>query len=193
MKAYTVKLQGTTPMLFGRQYVLPKLQKESSAEYEERTWRERMHTNDRGEVVLNPLSLKNCLRDAAKYLGESIPGKGKSTYTKHFKSGVMVFNAIEVKDTQGNSIRQADVQPLLLNVPSDGMTGGTKRVPKFFPQVKEGWQGAVEISVLDETITLDVLKRHLTEAGNFIGLGAMRVANGGISGRFKVVSITENK
>jgi hypothetical protein len=193
MKTYVVKLQGTTPMLFGRQYVVSKLQKESSAEYEERTWRERMHVNEAGEVVLNPLSLKNCLRDVAKYLGERIPGGGKATYTKHFKSGVMVFNPIELKDSLGKSIKRDDVEPLLLNVPSDGMTGGTKRVPKFFPRVSPGWQGTVEISVLDETITLDVLKRHLTEAGNFIGLGAMRVANGGISGRFKVTSITESK
>lgn len=180
-------------MLFGKQYVVAKLSKESHAEYEERTWRERAHADATGNIYLNPLSLKNCLRDAAKYLGESIPGKGKSTYTKHFKSGVMVFEPVMLKDAAGITIKRDEIEPLLLNVPSDGQTGGTKRVPKFFPQVKEGWQGTVEISVLDDTITKDVLLRHLTEAGNFIGLGAMRVANGGISGRFKVVSLTEVK
>lgn len=180
-------------MLFGRQYAVPKLTKESAGEYEERTWRERMHTDPQGQVVLNPLSIKNCLRDAAKYLGESIPGKGKSTYTKHFKSGVMVFDQVPVKDADGSSISAAKVEPLWLNVPSDGMTGGTKRVPKAFPQVSAGWKATVDITVLDETVTKDVLQRHLTEAGNFIGLGAMRVANGGISGRFKVASIKEVK
>ena len=192
MKVYTVKLQGTTPMLFGRQYVVPKLNKESHAEYEERTWRERTHRNEQGHAVLSPLSLKNCLRDAAKYLSESIPGKGKSTFTKHFKSGIMVFDQILLKDAKGQAIKADDIEPLWLNVPSDGMTGGTKRVPKAFPQVKE-WQGVAEVSVLDDVITKDVLLRHLTEAGNFIGFGAMRVANGGISGRFKVVEIKENK
>jgi hypothetical protein len=179
-------------MLFGRQYVVPKLNKESHAEYEERTWSERLHKDEQGNVVLSPLSLKNCLRDAAKYLSEQIPGKGKSTYTKHFKSGVMVFEQIPLKDGKGSTIKAEAVEPLWLNVPSDGMTGGTKRVPKAFPQVKE-WQGNVDIHVLDEVITKDVLLRHLTEAGNFIGLGAMRVANGGISGRFKVLSIAEAK
>jgi hypothetical protein len=190
MKVYTVKLQGTTPMLFGRQYVVPKLSKESAAEYEERTWQERLHKDEAGNVVLSPLSIKNCLRDAAKYLSEPIQGKGKSTYTKHFKSGVMVFEQTLLKDSKGQPIKAEAVEPLWLNVPSDGMTGGTKRVPKAFPQIKE-WQGTVDISVLDDMISKDVLLRHLTEAGNFIGLGAMRVANGGISGRFKVVSITE--
>ena len=106
MKVYTVKLQGTTPMLFGRQYVVPKLNKESHAEYEERTWRERTHRNEQGHAVLSPLSLKNCLRDAAKYLSESIPGKGKSTFTKHFKSGIMVFDQILLKDAKGQAIKQ---------------------------------------------------------------------------------------
>lgn len=190
MKVYTVKLQGTTPLLYGRQYNVPKLQRESPAEYEERTWRERLHVNDAGQVVLSPLSIKNSLRDAARYLSEQIPGKGKSTYTKHFKAGIMVFEFAPLLDSKGQPIKADTVEPLWLNVPSDGMTGGTKRVPKAFPQVKE-WVTTVDVHVLDEVITKDVLLRHLTQDGNFIGLGAMRVANGGISGRFKVVSINE--
>lgn len=177
-------------MLFGRQYVVAKQSKESPAQYEERTWRERLHTDAAGNVVLSPLSIKNCLRDAAKYLSEPIQGKGKATYTKHFKSGVMVFEQTVLKGSNGQPIKAELVEPLWLNVPSDGMTGGTKRVPKAFPQVKD-WTGTVDVSVLDDLISKDVLLRHLTEAGNFIGLGAMRVANGGISGRFKVVSINE--
>lgn len=191
MKQYTVKLQGTTPMLFGRQYVVEKLQRESHADYEVRTWQERLHKNDAGNVVISPLSIKNCLRDAAKYLSESIPGKAKHTYTKHFKSGVMVYDESELKAT-GQPIKAESVEPLWLSVPSDGTTGGTKRVPKAFPQVKE-WSATVDVHVLDEVITKDVLERHLVQAGNFIGLGAMRVGNGGISGRFKVVSISEVK
>jgi hypothetical protein len=191
MKMYRVALQGTTPMLSGRQYIVPKLPRENAAEYEERTWRERLHKNERGEVVLSPLMVKNCLRDVAKYLSEQIPGKGKSTYTKHFKSGVMVFEPALLRDAKGNTIKAAEVEPLWLNVPSDGQTGGTKRVPKAFPQIEKGWKAEVEVSVLDEIITKDVLVRHLTQAGNFVGFGAMRVANGGISGRFQVADIKE--
>jgi len=191
MKTYKVVLEGTTPILFGKQYVVPTLTRESKAEYEERTWRERMHKNTNGEVVLSPLSVKNCLRDAARYLSESIPGKGKSTFTKHFKSGVMCFEQSLIKNASGKAIKADAVDPLWLSVPSDGMTGGSKRVPKAFPQVGVGWTAELEIVVLDEVIGKDVLQRHLTEAGNFIGLGAMRVGNGGICGRFKVSSIRE--
>lgn len=180
-------------MLFGRQYAVPKKERESAAEYEERTWQERIHRNERGDAVVPPLMLKNCLRDAAKYLSESIPGKGKSTYTKHFKSGVMVFESAILKNAKGQTIKADTVEPLWLNVPSDGQTGGTKRVSKAFPQIASEWTVTMEISVLDEIITKDVLLRHLTQAGNFIGLGAMRVANGGISGRFKVVSLNESR
>lgn len=179
-------------MLFGRQYVVPKLERESHADYEERTWSQRLHRDTSDNVVLSPLCFKNCLRDAAKYLSEPIPGKGKSTFTKHFKAGVMVFDQSVLTDQKGNQIKASNVEPLWLNVPSDGMTGGTKRVPKAFPQIND-WNATVDIHVLDEVITKDVLLRHLTQAGNFIGLGAMRVANGGISGRFKVVSISEGK
>src|SRR5438445_4213931 len=103
----------------------------------------------------------------------------------------MVFEQIPLSNNSGRPLKSEDVQPLWLNVPSDGMTGGTKRVPKAFPQISSGWQGTADIHVLDDTITKDVLLRHLTEAGNFIGVGAMRVQNGGISGRFKVLSINE--
>jgi hypothetical protein len=192
MKKYQVKLESNSAILFGRQYSVPKLQKESAHEYEQRTWSERLHRNTQGNVVLNPLSLKNCLRDAAKYLGEPIPGKGKATYTKHFRAGIMVVEDILLTDPKGRPIIADSVEPLWLNVPSDGMTGGTKRVPKAFPRVSE-WQATAEIAVLDDTITEKVLRHHLIEAGNFVGLGAMRVANGGISGRFKVVSLAEVK
>jgi hypothetical protein len=104
----------------------------------------------------------------------------------------MVFQPTILLDMNGQPIKAASIEPLWLNVPSDGQTGGTKRVPKAFPEVKE-WKGTVEVVVLDDVITKDVLMRHLTQAGNFIGLGAMRVANGGICGRFQVVSLTEVK
>jgi hypothetical protein len=190
MKAYKVELVSNSPLLFGRMYSaeVPKESKESPAEYEARTWIGRTHVDAQGNVVIPPLALKNCLRDVARYLGEKIQGKRNATYTKHFKSGVMVLDSMILKTPEGKTIKLDDIEPLWLNVPSDGTTGGTKRVPKAFPQVKQ-WKGTAEIHVLDETITKDVLERHLIEAGNFIGLGAMRVANGGISGRFKVVSV----
>lgn len=190
MQIYTVKLQSTTPLLYGKMYAgeVPKTDRESHADYEERTWMNRAHADANGNAVIQPLAIKNCLRDAAKYLSEKIPGKKMQTFTKHFKSGVMVIDQMSLKSHEGKTIKVSDIPALWLNVPSDGMTGGTKRVPKAFPQVSD-WTGTIQVHVLDETITKDVLLRHLTQAGNFVGLGAMRVGNGGISGRFKVLEI----
>ena len=40
--------------------------------------------------------------------------------------------------------------------------------------------------VLDETITEDVFLNHLTQAGQFIGIGRFRPRNNGFYGRFAV-------
>jgi hypothetical protein len=48
------------------------------------------------------MAFKNCLAEIAKYLSLQIPGKGKTTYTKHFEAGVMVLDGLalpERKDT----------------------------------------------------------------------------------------------
>ena len=79
-----------------------------------------------------------------------------------------------------------------MHVPADGMRGGSKRVLKCFPVI-EKWSGDLGIVVLDEVITKEVLSKHLIEAGNFIGIGSLRVQNNGIFGRFRVKSLVEAK
>ena len=43
--------------------------------------------------------------------------------------------------------------------------------------------------ILDDTITEDVFKEHLEEAGKFIGIGRFRPRNNGFYGRFAVDKI----
>lgn len=160
----------------------PKLDKESADAYEKRTWRERMHINEAGNVVIPPMSFKNCLSEAAKYLSIQIPGKGKSTYTKHFEAGILVTEPLDI------GIKAADVPGLWLHVPSDGVRGGSKRVLKCFPTIK-AWAGPVTFHILDETITEDIFTRVLTEAGKFIGIGFFRPRNNGYYGRFNVKEV----
>ena len=45
--------------------------------------------------------------------------------------------------------------------------------------------------MVDETITKDVLLKHLEQAGNFIGVGRWRPINGGMYGRFAVKALKE--
>jgi len=185
-KTYLVSVKGISPYSQSKHYEEPKHDKESSADYEARTWRLRMHTNEAGNVVIPPMQFKKCLEDAAKYLSISIPGKGKATYTKHFKAGVMVVDETPLP------IKAEDVKAEWLFVPSDGIAGSGKRVKKCFGVIPS-WKAKVPFIILDETITMPVLKQHLDEAGSLIGIGRFRPRNGGFYGRFTVEKIEEQK
>ena len=182
MKTATVQLRSVSPYSQSKHYTTEKLPKELPKDYEARTWRDRLHTTDGGEVFIPPMSFKNCLSEAAKFLGIQIPGKGKSTYTKHFEAGVLVTDALML------GINSSDVKGEWLFVPSDGVRGSGKRVDKCFPVIHE-WSGEVTFHILDETITEDVFVNVLKQAGAFIGIGRFRPRNNGFYGRFSVESV----
>lgn len=77
-------------------------------------------------------------------------------------------------------------------MPSDGVAGGGKRVDKCFPVIPQ-WQGTVTFYVLDETITEDVFRYHLEQAGSFVGIGRFRPRRGGFYGRFRVTDLKWDK
>lgn len=182
MKIAVAHLKSMSPYSQGKHISAEKLDKESHNDYEKRTWRERLHVNKDGNVLIPPMSLKLCLSEAAKFLSMQIKGKGKATYTKHFEAGVMVTDEIVLP------IKRDEVASEELYVPSDGVRGSGKRVTKWFPLISE-WEGRAKFYVLDETITRDVFEYHLNQAGLFIGIGRFRPRNNGYYGRFNVESL----
>ncbi len=186
MKAAIVEIEGASPLSFSKYYEVPKKEGEKNADYEERTWKERMHYNEEGYVIIPPMALKNCLTNAAKYLSERIEGEGKKTWTKKFEAGLMVVDPIVL------SIKKEDVQGERLLVPADGTRGGTTRVPRIFPKI-ESWSGKAKFFIIDESIATTqggkVFERHLDVAGKFIGLLRFRPSQNGYYGRFNVKSI----
>lgn len=182
MKTIIATLKSVSPYSQSKHYEVEPLEKESKGDYERRTWRERLHVTEEGFVYIPQMSFKNCLSEAAKYLGIQIPGKGKSTYTKHFEAGVLVLDPLVL------DIRKTDVLGETLFVPADGVRGSGKRVEKCFPVIRE-WSGDVTFHILDETITPDVFRKHLEEAGKFIGIGRFRPRNNGFYGRFEVKAV----
>lgn len=180
----TAKVTGTSPYSQSRVIVSEKGPKETHDDFERRTWPERLHLAPDGRVQIPPTAFKNCLSEAAKYLSKSVPGKGKSTYTKHFEAGVLCLDPLVLP------IRGEEVQPEKLHVPSDGRRGGTKRVWKYFPLIAAGWTGTVIFQIVDPLITEEVFREHLEEAGNYIGIGRFRPRNNGYYGRFVVDSLT---
>lgn len=167
----------------------PKKERETHKDHEERAWRERLHVNSDGNVFIPPMSIKNVLSEAAKFLAIQIPGKGKSTYTKHFEAGILVVDPSVILDAKGKPISAKDVAGEWLFVPADGKRGGSKRVEKCFPYVPAGWQANVSLIVMDPLVTPDVFKLHLERAGQFIGLGRFRPRNNGYYGRFTASNI----
>lgn len=183
MKTISITIEGVAPISFSAPVQSPKNQGENHDDYEERTWRERMHVDsDSGEVFIPPGALKGCLQDAAKYLSETVPGKGKATFTKHFEAGLMVVQPLML------GIKPDDVECDKRFVPSDGKPGGGKRVWKKFPIVSPPWKCDGEILVFDPLLEdkTHKIREYLEYGGKLIGMGRFRPRNRGFYGRFKV-------
>lgn len=184
MKKAIVTIKGIALYSQSRYHETPKLNKENPADWEKRTWIEKAHWNEEGHMVIPALAFKNAIAEAAKYLSEQIPGKGKATYTKHFEAGVSVVedNVILLK---GEPITRDTIMGDTLHVPSDGRRGGGSRVNRTFPTVPRGWTTTIEFMIFDDIITEEVFTRILKQAGQLIGIGSFRVRNNGVRGRFE--------
>jgi len=183
----TVEIEGLAVMQQGRYHQTPKTQsKESDDDYERRTWRDKAHKNEDGFVVIPPMAQKKCVEKAASMLSMKIVGRGKSTYTKHFLSGILVLEPAPI------NVRWDDMVGLWVFGDSKGERNksGGKRVLKCFPTTPiSDWRSTLIYYILDDTITEEVFSIHIREAGNFVGLGVFRPESGGYYGRFKVLSI----
>jgi len=182
-KLVTVELESVSPYSQSRKHDAPKLEKEGPDAHEQRTWREKCSVNDHGEIVIPAMAFKQALDAVAKRLGDQIPGKGKATYTKHFKGGVICESDVPInwfKDT---------VPGITIYANTDGIRGSGKRAYRTFPQVPN-WKGTATFAILDDTVTPKVFERHLEEAGRFVGVGRFRPENGGLNGRFRPVKFT---
>lgn len=182
MKTALVKIKGVSPYSASRYHMTPKLEKEGHDAYEKRTWQERINYRSDGRCFIPQMAFKKAIADVAPFLGEKIPGKKNATWTKHFKSGILVPESLLLPVMKDN------IEGEWFHVPSDGRSGGSTRVLKCFPVVRE-WGGELTFYVLDDTITQDVFDRYLAEAGRFIGVGRFRPQNGGFYGRFEVEDI----
>lgn len=181
-------LIGLSPIGFSAPITSEKETGETHDAYELRTWREKMHVDASDEVFIPPMAIKNCLASVAQYLSEAVPGKGMAKYTKHFKSGIMVTEPLMLR------VKGADVKPQRQFVPSDGKTGGGKRVWKHFP-VLPTWKTHTTIIVLDPVL-IDKpgkIEEYLGHAGKFIGLGWFRPERNGYFGRFEVKNFKATK
>ena len=187
MKLAVCSLKSVSPYSQSRAYSheVEKMPKETADAFEERTWRMKAHATPAGEIFIPPMSFKMGLDTAAKMLGRRIPGKGQSTYSKFFKSGVLCMDPV------GLGIRHDTVPGDRIYANADGVRGSGKRVWRIFPRVDE-WEAEVGFHVLADEITEEVFEDHLVQAGAFVGIGRFRPENGGFYGRFEVADVKWN-
>lgn len=181
----TVRIRGITPLSQSRQHGAPMLQKESHADYDERTWREKLNveTRDGKRTVVQPAhGLQQCLASGARYSKRQIPGQGKATWTAKFMAGIAII------ENPALNIDPDTVESIVISANADGVRGSGKRVPKRFPMMPQ-WEMTFDIYILDAIITESVLREALAEAGMFIGLGRFRPEKGGTNGRFELVDL----
>jgi len=183
MHKATCKLVSMSPYSQSKYIQEKKTRDETHADFEKRSWRQRCHWNENGNLYIPPMGFKNCLSEAAKYKPIQIPGKGKTTYTKYIEAGVLVVDPLVLPITRDTISHE------WLHVPSDGRRGGTTRVEKCFPLITK-WEGEVEFLILDEIIPEDIFTNYLRDAGSFIGMGRFRPRNNGFYGRFMVESVS---
>jgi hypothetical protein len=187
MKQVIASVEGLSPYSQSRSYDVEHLQGEGFEDYEKRTWRSRLHVDAKGEVFIPPMAFKNALAETARFLSLSVPGKGKSTYTKHFEAGVLAVEPALL------GIKADTVQYERLFVPADGRAGSGKRVHKYFPVIPAGWKADLAFLVFDETVLQTwpetgetVFEFVLQRCGQFVGIGRFRPRNRGFYGRFQV-------
>lgn len=188
MKRVLVSLQSLSAYSQSRKHDIPMVNaKEPWDDYEARTWRERSTYDPDKTIVIPAMAFKQSLDAGAKMLSESIPGKGKATFTKHFLSGVVCDADVPIPPhTRDN------VPSVTINANSDGVRGSGKRVRRTYPIIAQ-WDGEASFTILDDTVTEAVFERTLKAAGMTIGIGRFRPQNGGLNGRFRPVRFAWTK
>ena len=185
MRKATIQVVGASPLSWSRYLDTQKQEGEDSEVMETRIWRDRFWSDGKGQLFIPPMAIKNSLVDAAQYRGEKIGGKGNKTWTQKFAAGILAFEPMML------GVKADALEPEWLLVPGSpgkGKRGTGARVRKCFPRLLQ-WGGIVELMIVDDVITADVLMSHLDTAGKFVGFGRFRPANGGFYGRWSVGKI----
>ena len=129
-----ITITGAAPLIQSRFHQAAKLEnkKESSADYDERTFREKCNTDERGEVVIPAFAIKNALTSAAKRGGDKVEGKGNKKWGKIIETGIMVINPAKL------GVLKEDVGQVQIFCSAKGWKNDGTR----FPHLK--WCGPVE-------------------------------------------------
>lgn len=180
MREVVIAIEGLTAYSASQQIEEKKKSAESWDEFEKRTWRDKAHATEAGDVYIPGVSFKMALDFTAGILKEKIVGKGNQTYSPIFKTGVVAMNDLML------GIKTKDLKSIRLQQSSNGKKMGGSRVPRWFPYIPK-WGGTLEMRIFNDTLPEDIFERYFSEAGLLCGVGRGRPEMGCAAGngRFK--------
>ena len=183
MRTATFQIVGISPYSFSKPYDVPWIEKESHDDYDKRTWLNHAYVDEQGEAYIPGTAFKFDIADAAKRLAIKIPGKRQQTYTKNVLSGVICANPVML------GIKRDALKCEVIYAHANATRSPGARVFRRFPITPKDWKSVLVVDVIDDEIPSAVIERCVEEAGNLLGVGRFRPANGGYLGRWKVVRV----
>lgn len=150
-------------------------------------WREHLHVDRNGHVVIPAICFKKALTAASSMIRQRIEGKGSSEYGKHFRGGCLPLENLILP------LRPEEVECQVFQMSARGTPGsGGPRVPRRYPMIYE-WEGKVQFCLLSDDISEEVFEEHLKFAGAIIGVGRWRPERDGLNGRFDCLKFEWDK
>jgi hypothetical protein len=189
---YTVEMDivGTKPIVFGKYVDAEDLPAEKGMKEWERLNKHyylKAHTDDKGNVVMSPFAIRNCICTGAQKAGEKF--KGMKTWAGVFKTGFSCPEEYLIK-VNGKPIKAKDLKSWTKFLPQ-GVSG--TGVQKTFPIIKDSWSVHVILVIEDDIIPAKKVEEYVVLAGQRVGLGSFRKENNGIWGTFDVKNFKVRK
>jgi hypothetical protein len=177
-------LIGTGPYSQGK-YVSnrehPKKKSESSRDWDTKIREHKAHYNEKDEIVIPAMALKNMFTAVTKQNNRFVKGESGAKWASIFKTGVLVIASPTLLKPDGSPWTRDNMtfEDMLVG-PGDG-----KKDMFWFPTFRQ-WKSEVEWVITDSRITKEAFSEYLEESGIITGLGRFRVGRGGLYGGFTV-------
>ncbi len=171
-----VTLVSTTPYAQSRNHSAPRLEDETFEEYEERTWRLRMHVRNKTDgsgtkvntVVIPAVNVSHSLTFAAKLLDRPVD-----------VSGIRILRDLDLGLSPDDCRRES------VNAHVSGQRESSERGVRYFPTFDE-WRATAEVMIVDQDLSEEVLIELFETAGVMIGVGQFRPQTRGTNGCWRV-------
>lgn len=182
----TVSITGFAPYSASRAHQSVRGENEPWADFEKRCWKEHLHTDLDGNIVVPGPGIKQAIDYAAQRL--SLKKDGKSKWTSDINSGVSVMHDMNLTDKSGAPIHSDAATAVTIFAHTNGDRKSGSRQNRIFPLIPAPWFGKFELLLVNSTIPQSVIEQIVTHAGLIAGLGRFRPERSGSNGRFEVTS-----